>query len=105
MTEKDFRIARNMRKALSRFVRLRDFRIFGSRINDSFDEYSDMDVFIEVNDLSKELKEKIYEAAWELSLENLIVISVVIFTKDEIQNSPLRSSPLLKNIYRDGIKV
>ncbi len=105
MTDKDFRIARKLRKILSHFVRLQDFRIFGSRAKGSFDEYSDMDVFIEVNKLTKELKERILEEAWKLSLENLIVVSVIIFTKNEIQNTPLRSSPLLKNIYRDGVKV
>lgn len=105
MTGKDFKIARKLRNILSHFVGLQDFRIFGSRAKGNSDEYSDMDVFIEVNKLSKELKEKILEEAWKLSLENLIVISVIIFTKNEIQNTPLRSSPLLKNIYRNGVKV
>lgn len=105
MTDKDFKIARKLRNILSHFVGLQDFRIFGSRAKGNSDEYSDMDVFIEVNRLSKELKERILEEAWKLSLENLIVISVIIFTKNEIQNTPLRSSPLLKNIYRNGVKV
>ena len=105
MTGKDFKIARKLRNILSHFVGLQDFRIFGSRAKGNSDEYSDMDVFIEVNKLYKELKEKILEEAWKVSLENLIVISVIIFTKNEIQNTPLRSSPLLKNIYRNDVKV
>jgi len=105
MTDKDYKIARNLRNILSQFIGLQDFRIFGSRATGNSDEYSDMDVFIEVNKLSKECKEKILEEAWKLSLENLMVISVIIFTKNEIQNTPLRYSPLLKNIYRDGVKV
>ena len=82
-----------------------DFRVFGSRARGSEDEYSDMDVFIEVESLNKKLKEKISEIIWAVCFENFIVISPLIFTKEEIENSHLRSSPIVKNIREEGVVV
>src|SRR4030066_208622 len=101
MTEKDIAIARELKKRISKIAKAIDFKVFGSRARGDSDEYSDMDVFIEVESLSKELKEKIREIVWEVGFENFIVISPLIFTKDEIEESPLRVSPVVKNIIEE----
>ncbi len=51
------------------------------------------------------MKERIYEVVWEVGFDNYLVISPLIFTKDEIENSPLRSSQIVKNIFEEGIQV
>jgi len=105
MNPKDYEIAKKLKKKLSEIVQLIDFRVFGSRARGDIDEYSDMDVFIEVEYLDKELEEKIYHIAWEVGFENSIFISPLIFTQYEIENSPLRASPIVKNIEEEGVKV
>ncbi|OHB72350.1 MAG: hypothetical protein A2W17_00580 [Planctomycetes bacterium RBG_16_41_13] len=105
MKQKDYEIAKRLKERLSEVIRLIDFRVFGSRARESGDEYSDMDVFIEVESLNKKLKEKISEIIWEVGFQNFIVISPLIFTKEEIENSPLRSSPIVKNIREEGVVV
>jgi len=105
MIPKDYEIAKKLKERLSEIVQLIDFRVFGSRARGDADEYSDMDVFLEVESLNKELKEKIREIVWEVGFENFIVISPLIFTKDEIEESPLRVSPVVKNIIEEGVIV
>ena len=105
MIPKDYEIAKKLKERLSEIVQLIDFRVFGSRARGDADEYSDMDVFLEVESLNKELKEKIREIVWEVGFENFIVISPLIFTKDEIEESPLRISPVVKNIIEEGVIV
>ena len=105
MKPKDYEIAKKLKERLSEVVQLIDFRVFGSRARGDEDEYSDMDIFLEVESLNKELKEKISDIVWEVGFENFIVISSLIFTKDEIENSPLRSSPIVRNIIEEGIVV
>lgn len=105
MKQKDYEIAKDLKKRLSEVVSLIDFKVFGSRAREEADEYSDMDVFIEVESLDKEIKEKISDITWEIGFENLIVISPLIFTRDEIENSPLRASPIVKNIVEEGVAV
>jgi hypothetical protein len=64
-----------------------------------------MDVFVEVECLDKSLKEQIIDIAWEVGFENFIVISPLIFNRDEIENSALRSSPIVKVITKEGVPV
>jgi len=105
MSEKDLKIAKELKKRLAKIVKLLDFRIFGSRARGDADEYSDMDIFLEVPIINKDLKDNISDIVWEVGFENFIVISSLIFTKDEIENSPLRASPIVKNIFEEGIQV
>ena len=102
---KDYEIAKKLKEKLSEIVPLLDFRIFGSKVRGNEDEYSDMDVFIEVESLDKKLKKDIRAIIWEVGFEKSVYISPLIFTRAEIEDSPLRASPIVKNIYEEGIKV
>ncbi len=105
MTEKDLRIARDLKRKLSQVVQLLDIRVFGSRAKGGADEYSDMDVFLKIERIDPEMKEKIDEVVWQVGFENFVVISPLIFTRDEIENTPLRSSPIVKSIMLEGVPL
>jgi uncharacterized protein len=105
MTEHDRTIASQLKKRLATVVTLVDFRVFGSRARGDADEYSDMDVFVEVGQLDKYLKESILDIVWEVGFDNYMVISPLIFSRDELKNSPLRSSPIVKAIIAEGVFV
>lgn len=105
MEEKDMSIAMELKKRLSALVQLVDFCVFGSRARGDADEYSDLDVFVEVERLDQNLKERLLDIAWEVGLDNLTVISPLIYTRDEIENSPHRSSPIIKIIAQEGVRV
>ncbi len=105
MKQKDYEIAKKLKEKLSEVVHLIDFRVFGSRARGDEDEYSDMDVFIEVEYLDSQLKKKIRDITWEIGFENSIYISPLIFTRYEIEDSPLRVSSIVKNITEEGVRV
>lgn len=105
MNKKDYLIAKELKNKLAEVVDVVNLIVFGSRARGDQDEYSDMDVSIEVNSVDSRVKEKIADIAWEVGFENFLVISPVIFTTDEIRNSPLRASPILKSITEEGVKL
>jgi uncharacterized protein len=105
MTEDDLRIAEQLKERLSSVVPIVDFRIFGSRVRGSVGPDSDMDVFLEVESLDREAKERLSDIAWEVGFENHLVISLLIFTRDEIENSALRSSPIVAVIAEEGVRI
>ncbi len=105
MNERDFNIARELKGRLSGMVELLDFRIFGSRARGDADDYSDMDVFVEVERLDKNLKDMILDSAWDIGFSNLMVIAPLIFTRNELENTALRSSPIVKVIFAEGVQV
>ena len=98
-------IAEKLKSRLSEKIPLIDLRIFGSRARGEGDNDSDMDVFLEVESLDRNQKEIIHDLTWETGLEYGLVISPLIFTREEIENSPLRSSPVLMNIFREGVVI
>lgn len=105
MKERDYAIAKKLKVRLTRAVNLTDFKVYGSRVSETNDEFSDMDVYIQVESIDRDIKSKIYDIAWEIGFENNIVISVLVFTKEEVTNSPVRSSPIIKNIYQSGVTI
>ncbi len=105
MTPRDLEIAAELRRRLAEVVPLLDFRIFGSRARGDADEYSDLDVFIKVERIDREVKEKIEDVIWEVGFNNFIVVSPLIFTRDEIENTALRSSAIVKNITEEGVSL
>lgn len=105
MEQKDYEIARELKEKLSEIVPLIDFRVFGSRARGDKDEYSDMDVFLEIESLNTEVKNKILDIIWEVGFKYFIVISPLIMTRDEVEKSPLKASPIIKNIVAEGVRV
>jgi predicted nucleotidyltransferase len=105
MREKDRAIAEQLKRRLSGVVQLVDFKVFGSRARGDADEYSDFDVFIEVETIDPALRQAISDAVWEVGYQNYTVISPLIFTRDELERSPLRVSPIVRSIAEEGVSV
>lgn len=105
MKKIDLKVATELKKRLSGVVELVDFKVFGSRARGDADEYSDMDVFLEVEYLDRNIKERIADITWEVGYENYMVISPLIFTRDELEHSALRSSPIVKCITEEGVRL
>ena len=105
MTDLEYQIALKIKERVSEIVTVLDIKIFGSRARGTSDKYSDMDVFIEVEKIDNIVKDRIREIIWEISIEYSIYISPLVLTKYEVENSPLKVSPILKNIEKEGIKI
>lgn len=105
MVPKDVEIAKALKKALATVVHLLDFRVFGSRAKGNQDEFSDMDVFIEIPSVDDALREKIRDITWEVGFDNSMVISILIFSEDRLKKAISKHSPILNSIMKDGIKI
>ena len=105
MNPRDYKIASELKRRLGEALELIDFKVYGSKARGDDDEFSDLDVFVEVTTLDGKTKDIISEIAWELGLENSMVISPLVFSVDETENSALRASPILLNIKEEGIRV
>ena len=105
VTENDLQTARELKKRVSKFTPLIDFRLFGSRSRGDADDYSDMDIFMEFETIDRELRHRVKNAAWEMTLESGIVVTTLLFSRHEIEDSPLRSSPIIRMIMEEGVSV
>ena len=77
--------------------------IYGSKVRGDFDEESDIDVLIILNN-PLELKYKILDIATEIELNYDVVFGIMIISQEEFQNSNIfRQSLYFKNIKSEGI--
>ena len=101
----DLQTAIELKKRVSKLKLPIDFRLFGSRARGDADEYSDMDIFIEFETIDRELRNRVKNAAWEMTLETGIVVTTLLFSRYEIEESALRSSPIIRVIMEEGVSV
>lgn len=106
MLDRDLRIARELKEQIAASVPLVDFKVFGSRARGDADEDSDMDVFIEVEELDRAIKEKISDITWEVGINNdCMVICTLVYSRYDLEKSPHRVSPIVKVIMEEGIRI
>ena len=105
MNDRDRIVAEELKRRLSAVVTLLDFQVFGSRARGDADEYSDMDVFLEVDELDADIRAKIMDVTWEVGFNNYLVISPLVMTRDELENSPLRASSIVQSLHEEGIRI
>jgi uncharacterized protein len=105
LNSKDTEIALLFKNRLAQITPVQQFVVFGSRARGTAAEDSDMDVFIEVPALSSQLRRLISETAWEIGLENDLVISTLVATPFDIQYGLFGVNPILKAIEKDGMPL
>ena len=76
--------------------------LYGSAARGQLDEESDIDLLVVLPRLDWELQKEIIDVCFEAELQCARVISVTCFTTQELEDSPLRSSPLVLAARREG---
>ena len=103
LSEKDKRVF----SIFASLVRQRfpDARIwaFGSRTRGDAGEESDLDVCVVVGRLDEAIDQTIMDIAWEVGFENDIIISTVVYSRQEFDKGPCSESPLVQNVLSTGI--
>lgn len=106
ISTEDREIARRFKeRLLQEGIPLVEMRVFGSRARGDFTQESDLDVFLLVEGLSPSTERRISRLAWEVGFDAARVISTVEYTPEQVDSSPLRQSPFLRSIRREGVTV
>jgi predicted nucleotidyltransferase len=79
--------------------------LFGSKVRGDFDEESDVDVLLVVENRNSQLWEDIVEIETELMLKYGTVISSLIMGRDNYEWHLQHRAPLYRNIEREGIEL
>ena len=104
LTQTDRRVVREFQRRLEALTVVRDLRVYGSRARNDAAPDSDLDVFIELEDYSSELRQRISELAWEVGFEMDRVISTLVTTTTELESGAMGANPLILNVQRDGVR-
>jgi predicted nucleotidyltransferase len=101
----DFQIASLFKQRLQAITPVKRLIVFGSRARGDAVRDSDLDVFVELPELNKNLRQQVIEIAWEIGFENGVVISVFLTSTPLLKDSPLAGNPILRAIQLEGVPV
>jgi len=104
LTETDRQIIHEFQRRLANVVPVLDLRVFGSRVRGDAVPDSDLDVFIEVEACTPQLRRCISEVAWEVGFEMDRIISTVVTTRAELEHGAMGANPLVLNIEQEGVR-
>ena len=93
----------DLKMTLNQQFQLVDFRLFGSKARGTADYDSDIDVMIELEELTPIYSEKVFDSIYDVNLRNNVFISAVLFGRKEFEEGPMSESPIFKSIERDGV--
>ncbi|MCK4357914.1 MAG: nucleotidyltransferase domain-containing protein [Candidatus Cloacimonetes bacterium] len=105
MDKRSLEIARQLKKDIEKNLNVIGMRIFGSRARDDFEEDSDLDIFIELEENNPAVRKLIDHLSWKIGFENDLIIMTLIHSKDEVENGIYKYTLIYKSILRDGIVV
>ncbi len=106
--EDDLRaLLHELKARLTRFLQGRAFRLilFGSRARGDYDEDSDIDVAIIVDDLPREMKDRVLDLVTDLELERLEPLSSLVLSQADFDALRSRERRIALDIEEEGIVV
>ena len=79
--------------------------LYGSAARGEMDSESDIDLLVVLPDVNWDIEKRIGDIAFDAGLEINRVISTMCFSKTDLTDSPMRSSPLILNVRREGVPL
>jgi predicted nucleotidyltransferase len=94
-----------LKAALSQQLELIDFRLFGSKARGDSTTDSDMDVMLVLEDVSPEIRQRVFDIIYEIDLKYDSLISPVLYARRDLEEGPFSESPLYRNAVSEGIPL
>jgi len=105
LTKNDKNIAQKFKNKICLVIPIIEFKIFGSRARGEASDDSDLDIYIEVEDITPKQRHKIREIAFDVGFEMDRLISTFVVTKEQLEKGAIGANPIIFRIDEEGIRL
>ena len=97
-------IVQELKKSISERYTLNEMKIFGSTVTGKRRKDSDIDVFVLLPKVNREIEEDLFDIAYDLELKYDCLIDLIVFDEKAI-NGKLGTTPIYQKVLREGMPV
>lgn len=97
-------ILHELKQAVAAKYTVNDMRLFGSNARGDATAASDIDIFLQVANLTKDMEQDVYNMAYDLELKYDCLIDVILLS-DSVVKTHAAHLPIYHNILREGVRV
>ncbi len=106
MNALDKKVLQQLKQMLQERVNVHQIILFGSRARGDADAESDMDVLVIVDQpINREVRHAVSECTWQAGFDAGIVVTAILFARDEWENGPEYYAPLAEAVRTEGVPV
>ena len=98
------KIVRQLKKKISDKYELHEIRIFGSSARGNRRVDSDIDVFVHLSQVNRQIEEDLFDIAYELELKYDCLIDLIVFS-DESLKGMYAGTPIYQAVLSEGMVV
>lgn len=95
----------DLKEEISKKYRLLWMKLIGSKLRGDFDEESDIDIVIALENVNWDIERDIYEKCFYIGLKYDIVISPIIYSEKDINEPFTRITPFYRTVESEGILI
>ena len=93
-----------LKNKISQKYKLTEMRLFGSKARGESDTHSDIDIFVRISGVDREIEEDIFDLAYEAELKHDCLIDIFVF--DDKSFSGIHFwTPVYQKILREGLII
>ena len=99
-----YKIVKELKAKISDKYQLHEIRIFGSSARGDRRLDSDIDVFVHISQVDRQIEENLFDIAYELELKYDCLIDLIVFS-DEALKGRYAETPLYHEVLSEGMVV
>ena len=97
-------VVHEFKQAVTAKYPVSDIRLFGSQARGDATDASDIDIFLQMANLTKDMEQDVYNMAYDLELKYDCVIDVIVLS-DAVVTTHADHLPIYRNILREGVRL
>jgi uncharacterized protein len=93
-------ISRQFKEIVKKKYNIIDMKLFGSSARGDYSDSSDIDIFIKLSKVNRNIEEELFDIAYDLELEHDCLIDLIV-----VPEGTGVGIPLYQNIEKEGIAI